>query len=281
MGWSQRIANQEKNFKSFFTDIFQNTRIFPEIIKKDIKTSFAQSLLGPSYLFLLPFVQAFVFNFLLNNVAKADFSGNVPSYLFYLSGFMFWNLFANGANRGSSGIINNIKLIQQISIPRIVFVISPIIYSLIIFAASFLIFIIFNFLFFLEINFTIELSTKFLIIIPLILYCMLLSLTYSIFVSSISIKYRDFIYANSVVIQILMILSCVLFTAENLTGIPSYMLYINPFILVTETFRWIWFDSTFTLSLGEISSQIIIFLISFFVAVKLFLKKDKFMVDLI
>ena len=83
------------------------------------------------------------------------------------------------------------------------------------------------------------------------------------------------------VIQILMILSCVLFTAENLTGIPSYMLYINPFILVTETFRWIWFDSTFTLSLGEISSQIIIFLISFFVAVKLFLKKDKFMVDLI
>ena len=172
-------------------------------------------------------------------------------------------------------------MIQQISIPRIVFVISPIIYSLIIFAASFLIFIIFNFLFFLEINFTIELSTKFLLIIPLILYCMLLSLTYSIFVSSISIKYRDFIYANSVVIQILMILSCVLFTAENLTGIPSYMLYINPFILVTETFRWIWFDSTFTLSLGEISSQIIIFLISFFVAVKLFLKKDKFMVDLI
>ncbi len=281
MTWSQRINNQEKSIRSFFLDIFQNKRIFPEIIKRDIRTSFAQSLLGPGYLFLLPFLQAFIFNFLLGNVAKADFSGDIPGYLFYLSGFMFWNLFSNGSSRGSAGIITNIRLIQQISIPRIIFVISPIIYSLIIFAATFLIFLFFNFLFFIELNFTIQLSIKFFLVLPIILYCLLLSLTYSIFVSSISIRYRDFIYASGVVMQLLMILSCVLYTATDLTGFSAYILYINPFILIAETFRWIWFDSTFGLSQNQIISQLTIFIVFFIGSVKLFIKKDKLMVDLI
>ena len=281
MDWTYKITNREKNFKDFFLDIFKKKNLFSEIIKKDLKTNFAQSLVGPGYLFLIPFIQALIFNFLLTNIANVNFSEEIPNYLFYLSGFIFWTLFSNGALRGSQGIINNIKLIQQISIPRTIFIISPIIYNFIIFLVSFSIFVAFNIIFILMTDFTISISIRFFIIFPLIVYCMFLSLTYSLIVASLSIKFRDIVYANSIIIQILMVISCVLYSSGNLTGYLSYILYINPLTLIAETFRWAWFGSDFVITLNQIISQLIISFALFVFSIKLFLNKDKMMVDLI
>ena len=281
MYWTYKIKNKEKNFKNFFIDIFEKKNLFSEIIKKDLKTNFAQSLVGPGYVFLLPFVQALIFNFLLTNVANVNFSGEIPNYLFYLSGFIFWSLFSNGALRGSQGIINNIKLIQQISIPRTIFIISPIIYNFVVFLVSFSIFVMFNIIFILKTDFTITISLRLIIIFPLILYCIFLSLTYALTVASLSIRYRDIVYANSVIIQILMVISCVLYSSDYLTGYSHYILYINPLTLISETFRWAWFGSDFGLTLSQILSQLIIFFTLFAFSIKLFLNKDKLMVDLI
>lgn len=281
MYWTNKIKNKEKNFKLFFLDIFNNINLFSAIVKKDLKTNFAQSIFGPGYLFLLPFVQALIFNFLLTNIANVNFSGEIPDYLFYLSGFVFWSLFSNGALRGSQGIINNIKLIQQISIPRTIFIISPIVYNFVIFLVSFSIFIIFNIIFILKTNFTIIITIRLFMIFPLILYCFLLSLTYALITASLSIRYRDIIYANNVLIQILMICSCVIYSADNLTGNLNYILYVNPLTLIFETFRWAWFGSDFGLSLNQIISQLVIIFATFIFSIKLFLIKDKQMVDLI
>ena len=282
MNWSYKINNQPKNIRNFFFDICKYRWMIYQLILRDMKTSFVQSYFGPFYFIFLPFIQTIVFNFLMTNIADLKSSTNVPNFLFYLSGFIFWNYFSNAATRSSAGIISNIKIIQQIAIPRVIFLVTPILFSLIYFFVTFFIFIGFNILYLLYFDFAFNFSIKYLIIIPLILYCFILAFTYGVIVSALSIKFRDIVYSNQIVFQIIMIGSCILYSADKLHDINfSWILYVNPFIIVVETFRWAWFNSSFNLETIHIISQLSIVVLSFFFGVNYFLNNERKMVDLI
>ena len=282
MSWSYKIENRDRTISSFFLDLFKYKLAFIEIIKKDVKTTYAQSILGPFYFIILPFAQALIFNFLLTNIAKVNFSGDVPNYLFYLSGFIFWNYFSISASRSSAGIVNNIKLIQQIALPSSVFLISPIIFTIISFLISLILFFLFNILFMLITDYTFKINLNYLLIFPLLFYCIILALTYGLIISALSIKFRDIIYGNALIFQILMIGSCVLYPAKELLNLNlNWVLYVNPFIIVSETFRWICFQSQFNLLSSHIYSQIIILILFFALGLGLFLRNEKRMVDMI
>jgi lipopolysaccharide transport system permease protein len=282
MNWSYKINNQPKKIYQFFFDIYKYRSMFKQLISRDLKVTFAQSFFGPLYFIFFPFIQAIIFNFLLTNIANLKSSSDVPNYLFYLSGFLFWNYFSTAASRSSAGILLNIKIIQQISIPRVIFLLTPIVYSLINFFVTFFIFIAFNILYSLYFDFAFNFSIKFLIILPLILYCFILAFIYGLIVSALSIKFRDIIYANQLIFQTIMIGSCVLYSADQLYKINfSWILYLNPFILVTESFRWALFNSSFNLEIIHIVSQITIVILSILFGVNYFLNNERKMVDLI
>jgi lipopolysaccharide transport system permease protein len=273
------INNQNDTFASLLKEVIYNKFIIFELFKKDLKTSYAQSLLGPFYFILYPFIQTFFFNFLLTNFGKFN-TANLPSFIFYLSGITLWNFISISSIKCSEIYNVHRKVLGKLYINKLNFFISALLISCVHFFINFIIFIIiliyYKFIFNAEISFSIRLF----LLIPLMLFVMLLSLAIGLVISSLSLKYKDVIYGLNFIFQILMLITPVLFSVQSLDQNLYYILYLNPFASLIECFRWIFFKD-YQIIYSLIFCNIIEILILFILGAKMFVLVQKRTSDLI
>ena len=75
-------------------------------------------------------------------------------------------------------------------------------------------------------------------------------------------------------------LSGVLYSQDQLPEYYNILTYINPFLLVTETSRWIWLSSSsLNLEFNQILSQMLIILSLFIISIIVFKKADRNLAD--
>ena len=273
------INNQNDTFISLVREVFYNKFIILELFKKDLKTSYAQSLLGPFYFILYPLIQTFFFNFLLTNFGKFN-TANLPSFIFFLSGITFWNFISISSIKCSEIYNVNRKVLVKLYINKLNFFISALLISLTHFFINLMIFILllmyFKFNLFTEISFSIKLF----LLIPLIFFSMLLSLAIGFIISSLSLKYKDIIYDMNIIFQILILISPVLFASQNINQNHYFILYLNPFASLIECFRWIFFKD-YQIIYSLIFFNMVEILVLFIIGSKMFVLVQKRISDLI
>jgi len=273
------INNKEETFLSLIRGIFYNKFIIFELFKKDLKTSYAQTLLGPIYFILYPFIQTFFFNFLLSNFGKFD-TANFPSFLFYLSGIIMWNFISISSIKCSEIYNVNRKIITKLYINRLNFFISALLISCVHFFFNFIIFVLILVIYKFYFNVEILFSLRLFFLIPLIFFTLLLSLAIGLIVSSSSLKYKDIVYGLNFIFHLLMLISPVLFSAQDTYQKFYYILYLNPFASLIEFFRWIFFKD-YQIIYSLIFYNIIEIFILFIVGAKIFTMVQKRIADLI
>lgn len=273
------INNKNISFFHLIREIFYNKFIIFELFKKDFKTSYAQSLLGPLYFILYPFIQAFFFNFLLTNFGKFN-TANLPSFIFYLSGITLWNFISISSIKCSEIYNVHRKVLGKLYINKLNFFISAILISCVHFFINFIIFILILIYYKFSFNADISFSIRLFLLIPLVLFVMLLSLAIGLIISSLSLKYKDIIYGLNFIFQILMLISPVLFSVQTLDQNLYYILYLNPFASLIECFRWIFFKD-YQIIYSLVLCNIIEILILFIVGAKMFVLVQKKTADLI
>ncbi len=267
------INNKNISFFHLIREIFYNKFIIFELFKKDFKTSYAQSLLGPLYFILYPFIQAFFFNFLLTNFGKFN-TANLPSFIFYLSGIVLWNFISISSIKCSEIYNVHRKVLGKLYINKLNFFISAILISCVHFFINFIIFILILIYYKFSLNVDISFSIRLFLLIPLVLFVILLSLGIGLIISSLSLKYKDIIYGLNFIFQILMLISPVLFSVQTLDQNFYYILYLNPFASLIECFRWIFFND-YQIIYSLVLCNIIELLIIFIVGAKMFVLVQK------
>jgi len=272
------INNQNPTFISLVKEVFYNKFIIFELFKKDLKTSYAQSLLGPFYFILYPFIQTFFFNFLLTNFGKFN-TANLPSFIFFLSGITFWNFISISSIKCSETYNVNRKVLVKLYINKLNFFISALLISFTHFIINLIIFILILIYYKFSFNVEIQFSRAFMLI-PLIFFSMLLSLAIGFIISSLSLKYKDIIYGLNFIFQILMLITPVLFSTQSFDQNLYYILYLNPFASLIECFRWIFFKD-YQVIYSLIFCNIVEILILFILGAKMFATVQKRISDLI
>ena len=214
--WDLIITSDNKWFDMRIKDIIKYKDLLFLFVKRDITTFYKQTILGPLWFFIQPFISTILFTIIFNKVAKISTEG-IPPYLFYMSGIIAWNYFSDCILTTSKTLTTNANIFGKAYFPRIIVPISNIISGLSKFILQLIFFIFFFVYFFISGIPSISLSVYTIFIIPILLFQMaILGLGLGLIVSSLSTKYRDLNYLINFGTQLLMYCS-----SYNLSNIYS------------------------------------------------------------
>jgi len=116
-------------------EMWQYRDLFFFLVWRDIKTRYAQSILGVGWAIIQPVFSMIVFTIVFGNLAKVNSEG-VPYAIFSYTALVPWTFFSTSLTSASSSLIGSKNLITKVYFPRLIIPISPVLGKMIDFGIS-------------------------------------------------------------------------------------------------------------------------------------------------
>ena len=210
-------------------------------VKRDLKNVYKQTVLGPLWIVINPFLSTFVFTVIFGIIANISTDG-IPQFLFYMSGNILWSYFSNCFNRASSTFLSNARIFGKVYFPRLVMPLSGIIYNSITFLVQFVMFAILVAVY----AFTgANVHPNLLVLaLPVILiHIAFLGTGTCLIISSLTTKYRDLNVLVSFGLTLWMYLTPVVYPVSQIPESYRWIMLLNPVAPIVETFRFTFLGS--------------------------------------
>ena len=110
------------------------------MIWRDIKTRFAQSVLGIGWAVIQPLFSMIVFTVVFGKLARISSDG-VPYAIFSYTALVPWTYFSNALSSSTGSLITASGIMTKVYFPRLIIPLSPVLSKLIDFVIAFLILI--------------------------------------------------------------------------------------------------------------------------------------------
>ena len=233
-------------------ELFRYKDLILLFVKRDFVSLYKQTVLGPAWAVIQPFLTTIVFSLVFGSIAGLAPEG-VPSFLFYLSGTVIWTYFANCLTRTSDTFIANAAILGKVYFPRLVMPVSTVLSKLIAFAIQYGFFLVFLVIYGLT-GAAIRPNWLILLTPLLLLQLAMLSLGCGVIISAATTKYRDLRMLVSFGVQLWMYASPVAYDMFSMSafapGGKYYSLYmLNPVTPIVNLFRYAY------LGLGQVDWQ--------------------------
>ncbi len=218
-------------------EIWEYRDLLSLLVKRDLTAIYKQTILGPLWFVIQPLLTTVVFTIIFGAVAKIPTEG-VPPFVFYMSGTIFWNYFAGVLNHGAGSLVANSNVLSKVYFPRLIIPLSGVFINFAHLALNFVLFLGF-WGWFLWQGSAMAPNAWLLFLPALILQCGLLGLGFGLWVSALTIKYRDLRFALPFLIQLWMYATPIVYPA-SLVMKPSLklLLWLNPMTAVVEFSRY-------------------------------------------
>lgn len=245
-------------------------------IKRDIKVTYKQTIMGPLWFFIQPLITTLMFLLVFGRIAKISTDG-IPPILFYLSGITIWNYFSESLRLTSDTFVKNAGLFGKVYFPRIIAPIAVVSSNLVKFLIQFVLFLAVYLYFVFTTNTVIPNITLLLLPIYIIILAFL-ALAFGLIISAMTTKYRDLTFLIQFGIQLWMYITPVIYP---ISSIPiKYQIYINinPVSHIVEAFKY-GFTGSGTFSVNGLLYATIFAIILFFVGLAIFNKTERTFMD--
>ena len=113
--------------------------LFYFLVWREIKTRYAQSVLGIGWAVIQPLFSMIIFTIVFGNLAKIDSNG-VPYAIFSFTALVPWTYFSGSLSASSGSLLSASDMMTKVYFPRLIIPIVPIISKLIDFSNSNLIY---------------------------------------------------------------------------------------------------------------------------------------------
>jgi lipopolysaccharide transport system permease protein len=200
------------------------------LIQREIRTDYAQTILGVGWAVLKPIITMVVFTVIFGNLAKIKSDG-IPYSIFSFSGLVSWTYFSSALQAASTTLVVNANMISKIYFPRILLPLVEVIAKLLDFSLAFLVLILMMVWFQVAPNVTI-------LTLPIFIILMIMTtLGLGVWMTALSIQYRDVKYAVSFGVQLLMYASPLVYPSSIIPDRYRLIFGLNPMAGVIEGFR--------------------------------------------
>ncbi len=226
------IINTDNSVKKLIDlrELWQYRDLFWFLVIRDIKTRYAQSIIGVGWAVIQPVFSMIIFTIVFGNIAKINSEG-IPYAIFSYTALVPWTYFSSSLTDSSKSLISSKNLITKVYFPRLVIPIAPVLAKLIDFGISFLI------LLGMMVWFGVTPSIWAAFIPLFILIMMLTAAGAGMWLTALAIQYRDIQYGSNFFIQLLMYLSPVIYPASSVPDKFQLVYALNPMVGVIEGFR--------------------------------------------
>jgi len=209
------------------------------LIWRDIKVRYKQTVLGAAWAIIQPFFTMVVFTIFFGKLAKVP-SDNVPYPIFSYTGLLPWGLFAAALTNAGRSLVGNRAMITKIYFPRLAIPLASVLSGLVDFAIAFVILIamMFYYHFIPQEGYEFYLTPAILTLPLFILLALITALGVGLWLSALTVIYRDFNYIVPFLTQFWLFITPVAYSASMLPKKWALIFALNPMTGVVEGFRW-------------------------------------------
>ncbi|MCL6219181.1 ABC transporter permease [Zunongwangia pacifica] len=277
--WLYEISPKRKLIDLNFKEIWRYRDLLVLFVKRDITTVYKQTILGPLWFFIQPLFTSVIYTLVFNNIANIP-TGEVPSFLFNLTGITAWNYFNECFSSTSNTFNQNAALFGKVYFPRVIMPMSKVIAGLVKFGIQLLILIIF-YAYFLWQGFSISPNTNILLFPVYVLLMALMGLGFGMIISAMTTKYRDLTVLIGFATSLLVYVSAVPYPVSQVEEkMPklAWLVKMNPLTQIIEGFRYMILDEGVYTSLGLLYT-IAVSIFIFILGLLIFNKTEKNFID--
>lgn len=239
--WDLIIEPKRSWFKLNLKQVFQYKDLLFLFVKRDVITLYKQTILGPIWFFVQPILTMLIYVFVFGKVAQIS-TDNIPQPIFYLSGIIIWNYFAECFNQTADTFTKNANIFGKVFFPRLVVPFSKVVAGLIKFCIQFCLFFA-VYLYYYTTTDSIE-PNYLIALLPILLLLMAgLGLGFGLIFSSLTTKYKDLKFLIQFGVQLLMYATPVIYPLSTIPEKHQIWLQLNPLTHVIETFKTMFLGS--------------------------------------
>lgn len=271
--WTTIIEPKGGNFWKELKELWEYRQLIKMFIKRDFKTMYAQTILGPLWFVINAVLSSFMMNIVFGKIAGISTNG-IPGFLFYMSGNLLWNDFSGCMSAVSHTFTGNVRLMGKVWFPRMCVPIATVLSRQIRFFIEFLLFLVL----YLWYGAAGAATAARLCLLPLLLVqTMALSMGCGIILSSFTVKYRDLTVLINFFLQIWMYATPVVYPASQIPESFKTLFMLNPMTPVMESFRCILFGGELPVCFLMLSMAVTILIL--FVGMFIFQRAQRSFLD--
>ena len=274
--WTTIIKPKTGWFDINLKELIQYKDLIVMFVKRDFKTMYKQTILGPLWIIINPLLTTLMFTVVFGNIANIPTDG-MPQIVFYMLGTTVWTYFSSCLTKTSSTFTGNAAIFGKVYFPRLVTPISTVISGLINFGVQFLMFLGFMAYFMIK-GSPIEPNLWILITPLLLVQLAALALGFGIIISSMTTKYRDLAVLVTFGVQLWMYATPVVYPASQIGGKLKILMMLNPVSPIVESFRYAFLGSG-SIPWNYLSISVVSTLVVLFAGVVLFSRVEKTFMD--
>jgi lipopolysaccharide transport system permease protein len=224
------VIEAGRSEQHYWRDLWRFRELLGFLAWRDIKVRYKQAALGVAWAVIQPAVQTLLLTFVFGKLAKMP-AGGVPYFLLVLAGLLPWQLFSSAFSGASNSLVGNAHLISKVYFPRLIVPLSALAVALV------------DLLILLVITLPVTLAfgvvpTWRICLLPLfILAALLVALGAGLWITALTVKYRDFRFIAPFLLQIGLFVTPIGYRTDFL---PNWrdLLSLNPLTGVVNGFRW-------------------------------------------
>lgn len=205
-------------------------------VKRDLVTSYKQTILGPLWFFIQPILTTVMYMFVFGGLAKISTDG-APQPLFYLSGIMLWNYFSDSFNASSNVFTNNAGIFGKVYFPRLVVPLAGLTSNLVKMLIQLLLFVL-VYIGYRIAGVVLPLNWALALFPLLVLLLAFHALSWGLIISSVTSKYRDLKFLVSFGLQLFMYATPIIYPLSVASGRMRTVLELNPLTPIFEAFKY-------------------------------------------
>jgi lipopolysaccharide transport system permease protein len=274
-GEHELIIEPGRTERHYWLDLWRYRELFQVLAWRDLSVRYKQTAIGVVWAVIRPLLAVLVFTIIFGRIAGLPSDGSAPYPLMVFAGMLPWSLFSTGLVDASNSLVNSAHLISKVYFPRLIVPLATVVVAF----ADFLINLVMLFGLMAWYGFVPGWQLAFL---PAFMgLACLVSVGPSLWITALNVRYRDFRYIITFVVQFGLYVSPVGFTSNVIPEQWRLLYSLNPMVGVIDGFRWCILGGQSSLYLPGLAASAIVAGFFLWLGVRQFRKMERSFADII
>jgi lipopolysaccharide transport system permease protein len=237
-------------------ELWHYRELLGALVWRDVAVRYKQTLIGIAWAVLVPVLTAVVYVVVFGRFAKFP-AGGLPYPVLVLSGILPMQYFTSSLTGSSTSLVANINLVTKVYFPRVLLPLAAVIVPAVDFALGC---VVLAGVMLLYDTFPGGLA---IVLAPAFMgLAFVTALGAGFLLSAVNVRYRDVPYALPVFLQVLPLLSGVMYAVDEIPEKWQWLLAFNPMTAVISGWRWTVLDGPAPVP-GQVAIGVAVAVVSF------------------
>ena len=239
------------------SELWHYRELLQTLVWRDVVVRYKQTFLGVAWAILVPVFTATVYVIVFGKFANFP-AGEVPYPSLVIAGVLPMQYFASSLTGSSLSLASNLQLVTKVYFPRALLPLAAVIVPMIDFIVGLPVLI-----FLMWLYGTWPAGPEVVLAPAFMFLALVTALGAGFLLSALNVRYRDVRYMIPVFLQVLPLLSGVMYAVEEIPTKWQWILAFNPMTAVIAGWRWAMLDAS-TPDLGQTAVGVAVALLVFF-----------------